>query len=106
MLRKGYSKTGRACRVTFDLPVDVGTKKVSLCGEFNAWNPSAHPMKHRKDGRFSTTIFLPAGKSYRFRYLLDGKRWENDWSADGYVPNEFGTEDSLIDLQGRSSRQG
>ena len=105
MMKKGFSKTGRSCRVTFDLPPDVGAAKVALCGEFNEWNPSAHPMKPRKDGRFSTTVSLPAGKTYRFRYLLDGKRWENDWSADGYVPNEFGTDDSLIDLQDQMRRQ-
>jgi hypothetical protein len=28
--------------------------------------------------------------------LLDGERWENDWAADGYAPNNFGTEDSVV----------
>jgi 1,4-alpha-glucan branching enzyme len=55
-------------------------------------------MKQRKDGSFSITVSLPAGQSYRFKYLVDGRRWENDWSADAYVPNNFGTEDSLIEL--------
>lgn len=106
MIKKGFSKTGRSCRVTFDLPSDVGAREVALCGEFNEWNPSAHPMKHRKDGRFSTTVSLLSGRTYRFRYLLDGKRWENDWSADGYVQNEFGTEDSLLDLHDQMGMKG
>jgi hypothetical protein len=55
-------------------------------------------MSVRRDGRFSTTISLEAGQTYRFRYLLDGDRWENDWEADGYAPNAFGSEDSLIKL--------
>jgi hypothetical protein len=55
-------------------------------------------MIPRKDGRFSTTISLEAGRAYRFRYLIDGHRWENDWAADGYLPNSFGTEDSLLEL--------
>jgi 1,4-alpha-glucan branching enzyme len=96
MLRKHYSKTGRSCRVTFDLPGKVKATNVSLCGEFNDWSPATHPMSPRKDGRFSTTISLEAGQTYRFRYLLDGERWENDWGADGYVPNTFGSEDSII----------
>jgi 1,4-alpha-glucan branching enzyme len=96
MLRKNYSKTGRSCRVTFDLPAEVEATKVSLCGEFNDWNSTTHSMKLRKDGRFSTTISLPAGRTYRFKYLLDDYRWENDWAADGYADNDFGTEDSLI----------
>jgi 1,4-alpha-glucan branching enzyme len=96
MLRKSYSKAGRSCRVTFDLPREVSANTVSLCGEFNAWNASVHPMRCRKNGRFSTTISLQAGQTYRFRYLLDGERWENDWAADGYAPNNFGTEDSVV----------
>jgi hypothetical protein len=55
-------------------------------------------MSHRKDGRISTTVSLQAGETYRFRYLVDGERWENDWGADGYMPNPFGDEDSLIKL--------
>lgn len=98
MLRKAYSKTGRSCRVTFDLPSEVGASAASLCGEFNSWDPSANPMIPRKNGRFSTTISLEAGRAYRFRYLIDGHRWENDWAADGYLPNSFGTEDSLLEL--------
>jgi 1,4-alpha-glucan branching enzyme len=53
-------------------------------------------MKRRKDGSYSTTISLKPGSSYRFRYLLDEERWENDWSADQYTPNEFGTDDSVV----------
>jgi 1,4-alpha-glucan branching enzyme len=96
MLKKTYSKKGSACRVTFDLPAEGNTRKASLCGEFNEWNPDVHPMKKKKDGRFSTTLSLQSGRDYRFKYLLDGKDWENDWSADGYIPNCFGTEDSLV----------
>ena len=55
-----------------------------------------HRMQHRRDGRFSVTVTLEAGRHYRFKYLLDGSRWENDWAADAYVVNQFGTEDSLV----------
>jgi len=96
MPRKTYSKKGGSCRVTFELPADADTKNVSLCGEFNDWNPRTQPMKRRKDGRFSTTLSLKSGHEYRFKYLLDTQRWENDWNADSYVPNCYGTEDSLI----------
>ena len=41
---------------------------------------------------------LAAGQRWRFRYLLDGARWENDWAADDYIRNEFGGEDSVVDL--------
>ena len=98
MIRKSYSKTGRSCRVTFDLPAEVNAAKATLCGEFNGWNHTVNTMKPRKDGRFSTTVSLQAGRTYRFKYLLDSNRWENDWAADGYVTNDFGTEDSLVEV--------
>ena len=98
MPKKNYSKKGNYCRVTFDLPPSVNANKVSLCGEFNDWSAKSHPMKPRKDGRFSITLSLEAGRAYRFKYLLDGERWENDWAADEYVTNDFGTTDSLLKL--------
>lgn len=96
MLKKSYSKTGSKCRVTFKLPAEVEADNVTLLGEFNEWDTDSHPMKQLKDGSFSLTLSLPAGQDYRFRYLLDGKRWENDWAADAYLPNQYGTEDSIV----------
>ena len=96
MLKKSYTKTGKICRVTFKLPADVGAQTAALCGEFNDWDAAANPMKQLKDGSFSVTTSLTAGQSYRFRYWLDGERWENDWQADAYKPNEFGTDDSVV----------
>ena len=96
MLKKSYSKTGTKCRVTFKLPAEVNANTAVLCGEFNEWDATVNPMKKLKDGSFSATVSVSAGESYRFRYLLDGERWENDWEADDYVPNSHGTEDSLV----------
>lgn len=96
MLKKSYSKTGAKCRVTFKLPSDVGANAATLVGEFNEWDLATNPMKRLKDGSFSATLSLNAGETYRFRYLLDNERWENDWAPDGYIPNEFGSEDSIL----------
>ncbi len=67
-----------------------------MCGDFNDWSPPAHPMKRRKNGRFSAMISLLVDKAYRRRFLLDVSHWENDWDAEMSGSNEFGTEDSLI----------
>ena len=96
MLKKNYTNTGEKCRVTFRLAAETGAQRVNLAGEFNAWNETSHPMKQLKNGDFSITVTLEAGQSYRFRYLLDGERWENDWDADTYLPNPMGTEDSVV----------
>ena len=96
MLKKSYSKTGAVCRATFKLPAEVEAEQVILLGDFNEWDTTATPMKRLKDGSFSQTISLESEQTYRFRYLLDGERWENDWAADEYRPNIYGTEDSVI----------
>src|SRR5436305_15051527 len=89
--------------VTFEVDAAVQAERANLCGEFNDWSQSADAMERKADGGFTLTKTLPGGRSYRFRYLLDGERWENDWAADAYVPNAFGGDDSLID---RSSMNG
>jgi len=94
MAKKSYVRGGRTCRVTFELPPQVQASQVVLLGEFTDW--SAVPLEERKDGRFSVTLSLEARRSYRYRFLVDGSRWENDWQADAYVANDFGGEDSLI----------
>lgn len=99
MIKKEYSKTGRSCKITLDLPADVQARTASVCGEFNDWNQDANPMKRRKDGTFTASFSVKPGSQYRFRYLIDGERWENDWNADAYLPNEHGTEDSVLTVE-------
>jgi hypothetical protein len=41
---------------------------------------------------------LKAGRTYRFRYLLEGRRCEHDWTAASYVPNDHRGHDSVVDL--------
>jgi len=98
MLTKNYTPTGRSCRVTFALPVDVEAQTANLCGEFNEWSTTSHPLKKRKEGGFAIEVSLKPGASYRFRYLLDGERWENDEAADAYAPNVYGTDDSVVSV--------
>lgn len=96
---KRYLKDGH-CSVTFRLPAAAApeAREVTLVGDFNKWDGAASPMARLKNGDFRITMKLEAGKEYRFRYLIDGSRWENDWSADRYVPNRYGTDDSLVIL--------
>jgi len=82
-------------KVVFSLPKDVGAESAVICGDFNDWSETATPLRRYKDGHFAVTVNLAEGE-YRYRFLLDGERWENDWEAESYVTNEFGTEDSLI----------
>jgi 1,4-alpha-glucan branching enzyme len=84
--------------VRFTLDAAVGATTAAVCGEWNGWSSEADIMERDNDGGFSLIVSLEPGRTYRFRYLLDAERWENDWNADAYPPNEFGGDDSLIDL--------
>ena len=98
MLKKSYSKTGAACRVTFKYDNEEQAKSAVLAGEFNGWSLRDTPMKQLKDGSFSATLSLATGKSYLFRYVLDGNVWVNDPAADGYAGNEYGEENSVLTI--------
>jgi hypothetical protein len=96
--KKQYLKSRPAAKVTFRLPHEAAREahSVSLVGDFNSWHAEATPMKRLRDGSFTAVVELESGHEYRFRYLLEDGRWENDWHADKYAPNAFGGEDSVV----------
>jgi 1,4-alpha-glucan branching enzyme len=98
MIRKEFVSEDRI-RVVFELDASPWTERVSLVGEFNDWDTSATPMR-RKDSelRWVATVVLTSGECYRFRYLVDGSEWLNDWHADDHVENPHSSYDSVIDL--------
>ncbi|MEJ2600827.1 MAG: isoamylase early set domain-containing protein [Anaerolineales bacterium] len=98
MINKSYSKNGKTCRVTFQVPAGSGAEEAHLCGNFTEWEKSCLPMKRRKDGSFSSSVTLETGQDFYFRYLLDGSRWVNDEAADQYVPNPFGSDDCVVSV--------
>jgi len=98
MIKKSFTKSGKSCRVTLEQANLKKTKKVALVGDFNEWDPKAHPLKKRKNGDFSTTVSLEAGQPYDFRYLVDNKVWLNDDEADSTEPNRFGSQNAVIEL--------
>jgi 1,4-alpha-glucan branching enzyme len=98
ILKERMGKTGRV-RVTFELPSSIWAERVNLVGEFNDWDTTATPMaRSRADADWKVSVKLDAGRRYRFRYLVDGKQWLNDWHADDYVENSYGSDDSVVDL--------
>jgi 1,4-alpha-glucan branching enzyme len=90
-IKKQYPKRVRVCKVTFDVPEQVGSnfQTAYIVGEFNGWSKSATPMKRKKNGAFSATVDLQRGREYQFRYLFDDNKWENDEEADKLAETPF-----------------
>jgi 1,4-alpha-glucan branching enzyme len=68
-------------RVTFVLPAAEPTGDVSVVGDFNDWDPYAHPLRRRGNGARSAAVDVPAGATVRFRYLAEGGVWFDDETA-------------------------
>ena len=97
-LKKLYLKTKEFCKVTFRLPKEAvqEASQVTLVGDFNQWDTNETPMQKLKNGDFKVTLELACDQEYKFRYLIDNTQWENDWQADKYTPNGFGSDDSIV----------
>ena len=97
-LKKTFSKDKKKCTVTFTVTPEAaqGAETINLAGDFNSWSSKETPLKKGKDGTFSAKVILDAGREYQFRYLIDGKKWENDWKADKYVAAPYSNADNSV----------
>lgn len=97
MIIKKSGKTEGTLLITFRLPSSTWAESICIVGDFNDWDPHAHPFMHgQDDGAWQVTLELSKGKSYQFRYLVNGTQWQNDYQADGFASNPFGGENSIL----------
>jgi 1,4-alpha-glucan branching enzyme len=94
MIKRSKDKSG--VKVTFTLSLADTPNPVSVLGDFNKWDPHAHPLKKRSNGTRSVSIVMPAGESYAFKYLAEGGTWFNDIDADDHDTNEYGEVNSVV----------
>lgn len=95
MISKEFTPKRTICKVTLTIPADWAEKDVAVAGDFNNWSVKEDKLEKKKDV-WTTTLRLKPENEYTFKYFIDGERWENDEAADKYVPNEYGTEDSVV----------
>ena len=93
-VQQGSNETAR---VTFGVPPQVHARTAVICGDFNDWSTTSHCL-HYQDGHFAVTLDLDRGREYHYRFLLDGERWGNNGAADAYVPNTYGSDESVVRL--------
>ena len=93
--------TGRGkerVKVSFVLPLSETPEPVSVLGDFNEWDPLAHPLKKRSNGTRSATVELDGGKRYAFKYLSEGGTWFTEPEASDHEVNEYGETNSIIEV--------
>lgn len=95
MLQKEFTPKRTVCKVKFSVPSDWAENEIVLAGDFNDWDTSELKLRKKKDN-WETLVRLKPENKYKFKYLVDGQKWVNDDSADEYVANEFGSEDSVV----------
>ncbi len=86
-------------RVTFMMPPLDAVQTLHLVGDFNNWSVEETPMEQDKDSNWTVTLSLDGGRDYQFRYLANGTDWHNDWAADAYLPNQYGSDNSVVSLK-------
>jgi 1,4-alpha-glucan branching enzyme len=78
-------------RFAFMIPTD---QTVCLVGDFNDWDELSHPMRRCPDSTHCLEVKLRAGE-YEYKFKV-GAVWYNDDYAHKYVPNPWGSENSVV----------
>ena len=78
-------------RFAFMIPTD---QPVCLVGDFNDWDELSHPMRRCPDSTHTLELSLRPGE-YEYKFKV-GKVWYNDDFAHKYVPNPWGSENSVV----------
>lgn len=88
-----YSAKNMAKPVNFIL-LAPEAKHVALAGDFNGWDPNAHPMSRRPDGAWFIQMALSHGH-HHYHFIVDGKP-RLDPRAHGVARDHNGQRVSLV----------
>lgn len=93
MIRRKSATNGHVS-LTFALP-DEGFP-VAVVGDFNSWDPGAHPLRKRSNGTRSVTVDVLRGETTRFRYVDGSGRYFDDPDGDAIEPNGLGETHTVV----------
>ena len=74
--------------------IDAPGKKVVVAGSFNDWQPDKEMKDKNGDGHYRCRLLLLPGE-YQYKFLVDGE-WRSDAGNKDFVPNEFGSLNSVL----------
>jgi hypothetical protein len=87
----------RVIEIAFFAP---SASSVAVVGDFNEWDPLADRMERRGDkGVWRVKMKLRPG-AYEYGFLVDGRDWEKDPSAEESLADGFGGENSVLFVEG------
>ena len=89
----GYSAKNVIKPVVF-LCLETAASKVTVMGDFNDWDPDAHPMQQQFDGAWRLEIPLNHGH-HHYLFCIDGRACL-DPRAQGIARNHKGEKVSLV----------
>ncbi len=78
-------------------------ESVFLVGTFNAWNPSACPMKRSADGLWRVSLKLTPG-IYEYKFLVDGE-WVCKPGVDEHNRTLLSEADCVANVYGTANRR-
>jgi hypothetical protein len=96
MIKREPINKSNQVKVTFVVPHDPAQPRISVLGDFNAWDPNATPLVKRANNTRSASVTLDPNKQYEFRYRTVEGEWLDEAEADGYKPNAYGTQNCVI----------
>ena len=74
--------------------------RVTVVGDFNAWDPQATPMTRRESGAWMASIPVSPGR-HVYAFIVDGDRWVSDPAAPLAPEDGFGIRNSVIVVGGQ-----
>lgn len=101
VMNAATKKTNRARKVEFHVKAAEGSK-VFLAGSFNNWDPQATQLKPNGDSTYKASVRLTPGR-HEYKFVVNG-RWQIDEQCKQWVPNSYGSLNSVIEVESRSPK--
>ena len=76
---------------------DAPGRRVFVAGSFNDWQPVQKMSYRPEEGVYRCRILLAPGK-YEYKFLVDDE-WRSDPENPNFVPNGFGSLNSVLDVE-------
>ena len=92
MAKQKVKASGRRS-VTF-VCEDAPGREIFVAGGFSNWEPKYRLTDRAGNGKYSCRVLLEPGE-YQYKFVVDGE-WRLDAANPNFVPNDFGTLNSLL----------